>query len=244
MRIYAALLIAALSLAPHPAPVAQNPSPEIDAILQRYVMALGGKAAIERHTTRLMKGTYALPTRNYSTPVDFYAKSPDKFAFRMTGQDSTAARGFNGVMGWSRNFAEEGLSLLEGPALEADRREADFRQPLHLRDRYPVMTVSGVDTLDGHAVTVVMASAPDGSRETMYFSRESGLLVRRDLPLYRGFNDVQVYLDNYRLAGDVRLPFTIRIVRTDRVFMNIFAFESVEHDVKIADSIFDPPRNR
>ena len=218
--------------------------PSVEAILQQSVEAAGGRANIERHTSRIMKGTYALPTRNYSTTVEFYAKAPNRFAFWMTGKGSTATRGFNGTVGWSRDFAEEGLKLLEGPVLDDERFEADFYQSLHWRDRYPTMTVTTLETMEGRATAVVAASAPDGRHETMFFDVQSGDLVRRDVPRYRGFENVQVYFDNYRAAGDVRLPFTIRIVRTDRAFMNIFAFETITHDARIDDARFEPPRGR
>ena len=217
--------------------------PSVDALLDRYVSALGGRAAIEHHTTRVMKGTYAIPTKNYSTKVEAYAKAPDRFAFHMTGKGSTAARGFNGTIGWSRDFSEEGLRLLDGAALDADRLEADFYQPLHWRQRYAAMTVTRVETVAEHRAFAVDASSP-ATRETMYFDAESGLLVRRDVPRYRGFERVQVYFDNYRAVGDVKQPFTIRIVWTDRPFMNIFAFETIVSDVKIDDAKFNPPRVR
>ena len=217
--------------------------PGVDVLLDKYVEAVGGRTAIERHTTRLMKGTYAIPTRNYSTTVEAYARAPDRFAFHMTGKGSTASRGFNGTIGWSRDFSEEGLHLLDGATLDADRLEADFYQPLHWRERYATMTVTGVEVLADRRVFVVDAVSP-ASRETMYFDTESGLLVRRDVPRYRGFQRVQVYFDNYRVSGDIRQPFTIRIVWTDRPFMNIFAFDTIVNDVKIDDAKFNPPRVR
>jgi hypothetical protein len=239
-----AVLIASIRVPSDAGAAVQNKElPSIDAVLDKYVAALGGRAAIERHTTWLMKGTYAIPTRNYSTTVEAYAKWPDRFAFRMTGKDSTASRGFNGTVGWSRDFAEEGLRMLEGATLDADRFEADFHQPLHWRQRYPTMAVAGVDTSGERPAFKIDASSPT-SQEKMYFDVESGLLVRRDVPQYRGFERVQVYFDNYRAVGDVKHPFTIRIVRTDQAFMNIFAFDTIVNDVKIDDAKFNPPRVR
>src|SRR5204862_4152120 len=58
IRVGACLLLA-LALGPRQVQVAQAPSPEVDVLLQRYVTAIGGQAAIGQHTTRLMKGTYA-----------------------------------------------------------------------------------------------------------------------------------------------------------------------------------------
>src|SRR5262245_7167315 len=217
--------------------------PSVELVLEKYIAASGGRAAIERHSTRLMKGTYAIPTRNYSTSVEAYAKAPDRFAFHMTGRGSTAARGFNGKVGWSRDFSEEGLKMLDGPALEAERLEADFFQPLHWRDRYTSMTVAGMDTSLERPAIRIEAQSP-GRTETMFFDAASGLLVRRDVPFYRGFERVQVYFDNYRPVGDVAVPFTIRIVRTDRAFMNVFAFATIVNDVKIDDAKFNPPRLR
>jgi len=225
------------------APVQDRGLPTIDAVLDKYVAALGGHAALERHTTRLMKGTYAIPTRNYSTTVEAYAKAPDRFSFHMTGKDATASRGFNGTVGWSRDFSEQGLRMLDGDTLEADRLEADFHLPLHWRQRYRTMTVTGVDTSGERPAYAIDASSPT-SEEKMYFDVESGLLVRRDVPHYRGFERVQVFFDNYRAVGDVKPPFTIRIVRTDRPFMNIFAFDTIVNDVKIDDTKFNPPRAR
>lgn len=246
-----AVLVVPLAMAIAATPIAarvRSPTqisglPSVDAVLDKYVTALGGRAAIERHTTRLMKGTYAIPTKNYSTTVEAYAKAPDRFAFHMTGKGSTASRGFNGTVGWSRDFSEEGLRLLDGATLDADRLEADFHQPIHWRQRYATMTVTGVETLAGRQAFVVDAVSP-ASRETMYFDAESGLLARRDVPQYRGFQRVQVYFDNYRSVGDLQQPFTIRIVWTDRPFMNIFAFDTILNDAKIDDAKFNPPRVR
>jgi hypothetical protein len=217
--------------------------PTVDAVLEKYVDSLGGRAALEHHTSRLMKGTYAIPTKNYSTSVEAYAKAPDRFAFHMTGKGSTASRGFNGTVGWSRDFAEQGLRLLDGPPLDADRFEADFYQPLHWRQRYATMTVTGMDTSGERPAFTIDASSPS-SHETMYFDADSGLLVRRDVPRYRGFERVQVYFDNYRAAGDIKLPVTIRIVSTDRAFMNIFTFDTIVNDARIDDAKFNPPRVR
>src|SRR5215813_10592858 len=92
----------------------------VDQILKQHLQAIGGKAAFDKLKSRVMKGTYALPTKGYSTTVEVYAKPPNKYAFYMTGPSNTAARGFNGALGWSRNYAEEGLRTLTGAELLSD----------------------------------------------------------------------------------------------------------------------------
>src|SRR6187549_2564163 len=86
--------------------LAQQPSP--DEILARYVRAIGGREAISRVHSRVMNGAYAIPSKGYSTTLTVYAEAPGKYAFYMTGKRNSASRGFDGILGWSRDFSEEG----------------------------------------------------------------------------------------------------------------------------------------
>ena len=172
-----------------------------------------------------MKGTYALPTKGYSTTIEVYAKAPNKYAFYMTGKDNTAARGFNGTLGWSRNYAEEGLRVLAGAELSADQHEADFYWERDLPKRYSAMTLKGEQQIEGHDAYMIEATSSDGSSETIYFDVQTGLIVRRDLSLYFSLHNVEVYFDSYKEVDGVKLPFTIRIVRPTAPFMTVFAFK-------------------
>ena len=49
----------------------------VDEILDKYVQAVGGKAAIEKVTTRVMKGKLENPDEGPS-PTEIYAKAPNK----------------------------------------------------------------------------------------------------------------------------------------------------------------------
>jgi len=224
----------------------RSPEPDeavisVDQILNQHLHAIGGQAAFDKLKSRVMKGTYALPTKGYSTTVEVYAKAPNKYAFYMTGEGNTAARGFNGAQGWSRNYAEEGLRTLTGAELLSDQREADFYREINLRQLYSTLNLKGERKVDGRDVLVIEASTADGNRETLYFDTRTSLLVRRDVPLYYSLRNVEVYYDSYRQVDGVQLPFTIRIVRPTAPFMTIFAFEQIRHNVKIDDTKFEKP---
>ena len=223
-------------------PPEQDEAPiSVDQILNQHLQAIGGKAAFDKLKSRVMKGTYALPTKGYSTTVEVYAKAPNKYAFYMTGEGNTAARGFNGELGWSRNYAEEGLRTLAGAELLSDQREADFYREINLRQLYPTLNLKGKQKVGGRDVLVIEASTADANFETLYFDAQTSLLVRRDVPLYYSLRNVEVYFDNYKQVDGVKLPFTIRIVRPTAPFMTIFAFEQIKHNVKIDDTKFEKP---
>lgn len=214
----------------------------VDQVLEHHLRAIGGAAAFDKIDSRVMKGTYALPTKGYSTRVEVYAKAPNKYAFYMSGAGSTAARGFNGSLGWSRNYAEEGLRVLTGEELKADQREADFYRERNLRALYPTMTLKGKQQIEGHEAYAVQATSSDGSSETLYFDVATGLIVRRDLPVYFSLRNVEVYFDNYKVVDGIMLPFVVRIVRKTAPFMTVFAFDTIKHNVKVSDAKFEKPK--
>jgi hypothetical protein len=215
--------------------------PTVDHILDKYIKSIGGRAAFEKLSSRVMKGSYAIPTKNYTTTVEMYWKAPNKFKLVFTGKRNTAARGFDGNTGWSRDWSEEGLRELKGNELIADQRETDFYREIRLNQLYPRMTLKGVEKINDKDVYAIDAATSDGTHETMYFEIESGLLVRRDLKVFLGIANVQLNLLNYKEVSGVKLPFTVQIVRTDKPFMNIFSFDQALLNSKVDDQLFAKP---
>ena len=57
--------------------VAQDTIPTVDQILDKYVRAIGGKAAVEKITSRVMRGSLVAP--GGTAPLEIYEKLPNKF---------------------------------------------------------------------------------------------------------------------------------------------------------------------
>jgi len=76
----------------------QQTGPAAEQLLDKYLQAAGGTAAIEKITSRVMKGT--IDFGGMSLPIDIYAKDPEqRISFtHMAGGDSVTA--FNGHEGW------------------------------------------------------------------------------------------------------------------------------------------------
>jgi hypothetical protein len=59
--------------APQKPPAAKPEAmPSVDQILDKYVQALGGKAAIEKLTSTVITGTFELPAMGMSGPLEAY----------------------------------------------------------------------------------------------------------------------------------------------------------------------------
>lgn len=228
------------------APAAATPSaplPTADQIVDKYEQAAGGKAAWDKLTSRVEKGTFEMEQMEGGGTQEIYQKAPNKQLF-VTDVPSfgVVERGFNGTAGWQDN-PQTGLVDVTGDELAAMRRQADFYGPLDLKSLYPKLTVKGKESVGGHDAYIVEATPAEGAPVTMDFDTTSGLLVRAetvaDTPM--GKSNVETTLSDYREVDGVQLPFQIH------QDMGGFAFTikltDVKHNVSIDDAKFDKPKS-
>ena len=112
--------------------------PTLEQILDKYVQALGGKAALLAPNSRVMKGTIEAPDIGAKGTIEIYAKTPDKLltevALAMAGNPRT---GFNGDIAWQEKYGEA-KELTVYP-----KRDADFYLPLKLLELFPRIELKG-----------------------------------------------------------------------------------------------------
>lgn len=224
-----------------PAAASSAPLPAVDQIIDKYEQASGGKAAWDKLTSRVEKGTFEMEQMEGSGTQEIYAKAPNKELF-VTDLPSfgVVQRGFNGTAGWQDN-PQTGLADVTGDELAAMKRQADFYGVFDLKSLYPKMTVKGKESVNGHDAYIVEATPADGAPVTMSFDATSGLLVRAetvaDTPM--GKSNVETTLSDYREVDGVQVPFQIH------QDMGGFAFTikltDVKHNVPIDDAKFDKP---
>lgn len=225
-------------------------TPTVDQILDKYVQAIGGKAAFEKLKTRVMKGTSENLTTSRVAAIEIYAKAPNKRVEMVGAADYDSSRGFNGAVGWSLNMTETGFRELSGHGLAAEKREAEFHREIKLRDLYPRLTLAGKEKVGDREAYVIEATPADGDTEKLYFDVQTGLLIRRDgtiempkdgrIPVESLIKiPVESYFEDYREIDDVKLPFTVRHslpgVRT------ITRFKEIKHNTPIGDAKFNKP---
>jgi len=215
--------------------------PSVDQVLDKYVKAIGGKAAFEKLTSRVSKGTLEMAQLPGPAAEEIYAKAPNK-QYMVTDLSSfgQARRGFNGAVGWEDN-PQNGMRDITGPELAEMKRDADFYRAIKLRELYPKMTVKGKESVNGHDAYVVEATPPEGAAETLYFDADSGLLVRsvRETGGPNGNATLDITFDDYREVDGIKLPFVMHFSLGDFTF--VIKLSEVKHNVPIDDAKFDKP---
>jgi len=233
-----------------PTPSTQMPSAED--VLNKYLEAIGGKAASDRMTSCVVKGT---TTTAIGQTVAYEAETvaPDKghetFAIQSVTGRSCASdsrceyeRVINGPQGWLKSGA--GVQELVGEQLADQKLSFPLFQILKLRDQYASFRVSGSNKIDDRDVYVVDAVRLDGKSERLYFDVESGLLRRRISYLRSlvGTIPQQIDFEDYRQVEGLRLPFTITMSFADPGSRPIIRkFSEVKFNVPVAEPMFVKP---
>jgi len=190
---------------------AQSGEPAVDEIFDKYLQALGGRAQLATLTSYAAKGTstpFGDAGKGY--PSEVYAKAPDQLATIVHQQEGDMARTFDGREGY---FLLP-LTVVEeypwtGGALEGAKLEAELAFPAQIKTTLSNWRVGFSTTVNGVDVRVVQGTGAAGMVATLYFEKESGLLVR----LIRYSNSAvgrvptQIDFSDYRAVAGVMMPF-------------------------------------
>src|ERR1043165_10185547 len=106
----------------------------LEQILDRYVQALGGRAAIEKINSRASKGTFTSNQLKSKGPIELYAKAPNKWLMVLVAQGyGNYRRGFNGTVAWEKYPGRDSAGNLSG----FSKRDAEFYLSLKFRETFP-----------------------------------------------------------------------------------------------------------
>ena len=213
------------------------PLPSVDQILERYAEAVGGKQAIEKVTSRVLKGS-RVGADGVLVPEEVYAKAPNKLLTITSYPNLVFRTGFNGAQGWARS--SQGERDLSGEMLSQLKREAEFYKETRLKEMYSKMAVVGRTTIGEREAYVIEATPNgDGSPEKLYFDAQTGLLVRKyvESKTALGPFPTQTDYEDYKEVDGVKLPLTIRWSIPGRVWGR--KITEVKQNVPLDDAQFN-----
>jgi mono/diheme cytochrome c family protein len=228
--------------APQPgqSPQAQPPLVPVDQVLDKYIEALGGRAALEKLTSRVMSGTVSTRAgQSFAFTVE--EKAPDRYRETWQTQPAPMIRAFDGTNGWMQSSA--GSADLAGFTLQQALRTADLSLPLKLKEKYESLASRRQTAMIDGKETYVLTGRPSPDvTETLFFEVASGLLVRRAVTTRTPMGPLpeQVDYSDYRDVGGVKMPFEIQ--RTSWQFLDTLKIADIKANAPIDDSRFVKPK--
>lgn len=224
---------------PFPQEKPSTEAPTLEQILDRYVQALGGRAAIEKVNSRASRGTFTSIHLKTKGPIEIYAKAPNKQLMVLLAQGyGNYRRGFNGTVAWEKYPGSDIASNLSG----ISKRDADFYLPLKFRETYPNLALKGRAKL-GELETYLLEAPAAGNPKRWYFDSQSGLLLRAETTNSSGKVLESVDYSDYQMVDGVQEPFSIRLLDRDGTDF-IIKLNEVRHNVLIDNASFDKPERQ
>jgi len=190
---------------------ANLPTPE--AVFNKSIQATGGRANYERVHTMLSTGSVEIAGQGMKGQITVAAAAPDRSVTTMEFQGIGKIRtGTGDGIAW-QSSAMQGPRLLDGEEREQSLRGARMDAMLHWREVYGEVKVEGEDVIDGKACWRLVVMPPKSSKpETLWFDKESGLLVKDASTLVSAMGELQIeslYLE-YKDAGGIKIPRSVR----------------------------------
>lgn len=221
----------------------ENSGPSPGQLLDKYVQAAGGAAAIDKITSRVMKGT--IDVGGKSLPIDIYAKDPDKRISLAHTPDGDSVIAFNGHEGWL-GMTGRPMRDMHGGDLDGAAMDADLHLPTHLKSLFTEMHDTGTEKIGDHETYVLVGRRMIGQGDDkppvrLYFDQQTGLLIRlvRFTETALGRLPTQIDYADYRDADGVKIPYQWTLARANGRFT--IQLSEVQQNVPVDDSKFVKP---
>jgi len=222
-----------------------------DEIIDKYLTAIGGRAALGKLTSRTTTGTITLstPGGDVSGPVEIYNQAPNKSRTLIKLDLSSFGAGqmtfdqrFNGTAGYVIDTLQ-GNRDIAGNQLE-NMKNASFPTPfLNYKELGATAELGGKEKIGAREAYVIIFRPKSGSVARQFIDTESYLPIRTmikvELPQFGEVEQTTEFSD-YRDVDGIKVAFSVHA--TSSVQTSTVAITKVEHNTKIDDALFSKPQ--
>lgn len=213
-------------------------NPEAKTLLENYLKAVGGTAALAKITSRVAKGSVTA-FGDQHLAVDIYAKAPDKRISVMHMKDGESVTAYNGRVGWLSVPGR--VHVMNAQESFGAKMDADFAFPADVKAMYAKWETKPGEKIDGKDTWLVIGQKEGEPPLRLYLDQMTGLLVRLiryvDSPL--GYNPTQIDYADYRSADGIKVPYRWTVARPGNRFT--IQVEQMQQNVAVDDAKFVAP---
>ena len=214
--------------------------PDAKTLIAKADQAMGGRAAMDKHTSLHQTGTISIAVANITGALEIWRAKPALFVQKQSlGMLGDISTGFNGTVAWG-NSSQAGAQLLDGDAATEVKNNADF-----FADFYDPSKVKSAETValmdfEGKKAYEVKIIRLNDSESRNYFDAETGLRIGQTsrVSMQGQTIDQTAVIGEYKEFGGLKIP--TKIVRKLGMADVVLEVTSVEFD-KVEPSAFALP---
>lgn len=208
----------------------------------RHDSLIGGRVALEGHTSLRLSGAFSIPDMGLDAPLEILKRRPKQYLLRVTmGPMGELLSGFDGKVAWSVQPGA-GAMLLNGEMATQMADQADFFGDLHDYSRFASVTTLEATTFEGRRVHPVQMIRPSGDTLVEFFDIETGLSAgsRTSLLVPGGRVEATSIVGEYRAFNG--LTVATRIEQRNPQYRLIITITGVEFDT-LDEAALAPPES-
>ena len=213
--------------------------PTVDEVMDRYLKAAGGAAALNGVTSRVVKGTVDVVGVSRGGTFETYSVAPNKAVSILNVTPAETIKvGYDGRVGWTQTST--GVRVLKGAELASVQTDADFYAILNLKSLYPKMTLRGKSKI-GYREVYVIDLEPNSTADRVFIDAETYLPVRMNSTRMRGNVSVpvEIYYDDWSAFEGLLLPYTITISSGKRTML--LTVKEIRNNIPVDAKLFEKP---
>jgi hypothetical protein len=223
-----------------------------DEIIEKYLSALGGRAALSKIKSRHVTGTatFSSPAGDLPGTIEVFNQAPNKSRTLLKLDLSVAGMGtatvdqrFDGESGYVTDTLQ-GNRDITGNQLE-NLRNGTFPSPfLNYKERGATAEFVRKEQVGGRDAFVLLLKPKSGSTVQCFIDAESSLLLKTivvtNMPQLGGDVQQTTELLDYRDQDGIKIPFQVR--NTSNVQAYTINLTKVENNVALDSTMFSKPQ--
>jgi len=205
-------------------------TPSAEAIVERHLSAVGGRAALQKVTSLVLRGTIEfVGTPLKGTFVSYRTAPAHVYMVSELPGFGKFEEGSDGGIAWAK-VPGQGARIKSGVEQMLALRDAEWNGDLRWREVFPTIKLDGTESVDGEPAYRVVMTPKDGPAMTRYYDQKSGLLVRGSVTITgpQGAVGVESRIGDYRKVGDLLVPHRLTqklggpeiVIKVERVMFN------------------------
>ncbi len=221
-----------------------------DEVVEKYLAAMGGRAAMAKLTSRSAIGTMTLstPTGDISGPIEILNEQPNKSRTLIKMDLTSLGAGamvvdqrFDGTSGYVLDSLR-GNRDMAGSQLESMKNGAFPNPLLNYRERGATVELAGKEKVGEREAYVLILKPKSGPAVRQFVDAESYLpikvMVKVDVPQAGEIEQTNEFSD-FRDIDGVKIPFAVKTTSPIQTFT--ITLTKVEHNTKIDEGLFSKP---